>query len=197
MGDGAPCQWDLVTKSKAERSKRVSDAVRKALEIRPLTVPVDVEAIARDFGIDVRFQPFPETESDLLSGCLVRTSEGQVIIGVNARHHSNRQRFTIAHELGHFLLHAGKVEPVHVDRVFYRGPGSSDGKDPIEIEANEFAAKLLMPAAQLERDAEDLEALDDEDTIRDLAGKYAVSVQAMTLRLAGLGLLLAIEPTRS
>lgn len=56
----------------------------------------------------VRYSPF-EGE---LAGMLVR-GDGQIVIGVNSLHPLNRQRFTIAHECGHLLLHKGEF---HVDR---------------------------------------------------------------------------------
>ena len=57
-----------------------------------------------------------------------------------------RQRFTIAHEIGHFLLHTD--EDVHIDEkrpIGRRDDLSSQAVDACEIEANQFAAELLMP----------------------------------------------------
>ena len=73
--------------------------------------PVPVVGIAKALGVQVRRQ---RAEPDL-SGFLLRDAGGpRAIIGVNSQHHQNRRRFTVAHELGHFLLHAG--ERLHVDR---------------------------------------------------------------------------------
>ena len=120
---------------------------------------------------------------------LVR-GEGQPVIGVNSIHPRNRQRFTIAHECGHLMLHKAEV---HVDRrlhVHRRDVVSSMAVDPDEIEANRFAAELLMPydliTADLDRYQIDIE---DDDQIRALAEKYGVSAQSMTLRLTNLQLL--------
>ncbi|HEU5236521.1 MAG TPA: ImmA/IrrE family metallo-endopeptidase, partial [Pyrinomonadaceae bacterium] len=109
--------------------------------------PVNVEKIANDLGIAVRRTP---TEDDI-SGFLVRNAGEQPVIGVNTLHHPNRQRFTIAHELGHFELHTNEV---HVDRVIVqlRSGESSSGENPDEVEANRFAAELLMPADFILRD---------------------------------------------
>lgn len=152
--------------------------------------PVPVEELARHLGIVVQRQQ----GDDELSGFILRDPRRNfAVIGVNETHHSNRQRFTIAHELGHFLLHAG--ESLHVDKngsgyeVKHRDARSGEGKSVDEMEANLFAAELLMPATFLESDIADEGAfsLSDDVKIRRLANRYAVSAQALTLRLSYLG----------
>jgi len=116
--------------------------------------------------------------------------DGIGIIGVNALHHPNRQRFSAAHELGHHELHAQEIEKkVHVDkgfRVLLRDDVSSRGVDPLEIEANAFASELLMPRDLLAGvlDASGLD-LEDDAGIELLAKKFRVSASAMRFRLAG------------
>jgi Zn-dependent peptidase ImmA (M78 family) len=150
--------------------------------------PVPVERIARMHGLRLRFVPFEGELSGLIA------PEGEyVVIGVNALHPAARQRFTLAHELGHYFLH--QHDRLFVDRNFQamrRDERSSKGVDVREIEANEFAAELLMPSRMLERDV-DGAALDlvDDETIRALAERYRVSLQAMVFRLTNLGVLSA------
>lgn len=136
--------------------------------------PVPVEKIAAALGATIKYAPY-EGE---IAGMLVR-SNGEIVIGVNSLHHPNRQRFTIAHELGHLLLHK---EDVHIDRAF-RNAVSSQAIDPNEIEANRFAAELLMPFSMI-NDA-DISQIDveDESALRELAQKFMVSLQAMTFRV--------------
>ncbi|MGY6174298.1 ImmA/IrrE family metallo-endopeptidase [Paraburkholderia strydomiana] len=107
-------------------------------------VPVDVERVAQAAGATVLFQAL---ESEL-SGLLLKQEDG-VIIGVNSQQARTRQRFTIAHELGHLVMeHQGEM---FVDgTVLRRDEKSSRAIDPLEIEANGFAAALLMPAAWVE-----------------------------------------------
>lgn len=147
--------------------------------------PVDVFALAESEGIRVVFQDL----EDRISGMLVQ-SEQETVIGVNARHHENRQRFTLAHELAHHQLHPNSPT-VYVDgmMVHFRGE-DTQGPAPIEIEANAFAAALLMPENFLREDL-GTESFDlfDESAVRRLAQKYKVSVQALTIRLMELGLL--------
>lgn len=114
------------------------------------SAPTPAERIAKALNAQVRFSPF----DDELSG-MIYVKDGVPIIGVNSLHHPLRQRFTIAHELGHLELHREMIESaVHVDEDFpanfpalMRDPKSATGTERIEIEANEFAAELLMPEA--------------------------------------------------
>ena len=122
--------------------------------------------------------------------------KGTVMIGVNSLHHLHRQRFTIAHECGHFVLHKGKR--VHIDHAFRvncrgatrvnpRNNLSSRAMDPEEIEANRFAAELLMPFDMIIDDltARDLD-IEDESELKVLADRYQVSVQALTFRITNI-----------
>jgi Zn-dependent peptidase ImmA (M78 family) len=120
-----------------------------------------------------------------VSGLLVRT-RNSATIGVNDRHATTRQRFTIAHEFAHFLLHAGIS--AHYDRdyrVNYRSAESSQATNIEEIEANFFAASILMPKKFLDAD-EAVLALDNDMEVHRLAERYDVSRHAMSLRLANL-----------
>lgn len=145
--------------------------------------PVPVLAIAKSFGIFVRFGPLP----DDLSGFLVH-EEGRTIIGVNSRQAKARQTFTIAHELGHFVLHPSAN---FVDRklIYFRDSRSHDAIDFREMQANEFAADLLMPerfiSPHLAGRSVDLE---DDEFLANLAKKFGVSPQALTFRLLNLNL---------
>jgi len=166
--------------------KQLIDEVEKLLKSSGvLKAPVAVERIARNLKIDVRFSP---TREDV-SGALV-VKDGAAFIAVNDAHHENRQRFTIAHEIGHFCLHK-PGEGVHFDedfRVYGRNSKSSLATDPKEIDANQFAAELLMPKRFLLSDFSGMKG-DQEDIVVRLAKRYKVSRQAMEYRLANLGLL--------
>lgn len=174
----------------AVRKKHIHELVEGLIDHHKLKkAPVDVDAIATHLGIEVQKDVVDED----MSGFLFRdTRENRAIIGVNGAHAQTRQRFTVAHELGHFLLHAG--EPVHIDRtnvafrVNHRDARSSMGTDDTEREANLFAAELLMPSRFLERDLRnrDLDLLNDA-VVQDLATQYGVSSQALSFRLVNLG----------
>jgi Zn-dependent peptidase ImmA (M78 family) len=150
-----------------------------------LSAPVDVEAVAHKLGAEV---VYGDLEDDM-SGFLLREKK-VITIAVNKLHHPNRQRFTIAHECGHLHLHADQGDRLWVDKayttVFFRDATSSTGDKLAEIQANQFAAGLLMPEVLLEEHL--TQELSDIDIFR-LALRFQVSEQAMTLRLVSLGLL--------
>ena len=163
------------------RRKHIRAVVEQLLkEHRIRSAPVPVAEIAKSLGAEVHYEP----AEDDLSGFLYRDRKHKrSVIGVNAQHHPNRQNFTAAHELGHFLLH--DFDDVHVDRqfkVWLRSAASSQGTDIEEKEANLFAAEFLMPARFLEKDVEEIGEFDllDERVIQRLADEYGVSAQAMT-----------------
>jgi len=175
------------------RKKKIRGLVRHILKEAGVTeAPVPVEHLVRAQGAELRMQGLEVPDSSNISGFLYR-EHGKAIIGVNAAHHPNRQRFTVAHELGHLLLHGAadgiRVDDVHVDRSFHlRSQLSSEGTDPAEREANFFAAELLMPEHFLRAEALSFDLVDDA-AAKDLAKRYGVSVQAMMIRLANLGIL--------
>ncbi len=155
------------------------------------TIPIKVEKIAESLGLKI-------IKTDLgpdVSGLLVFNGANAQVY-VQKRDHLVRRRFTIAHEIGHhFLRHQFEGgEHVHVDRGNYisqRGPRSSDGIDVKEVEANQFAASLLMPTKSLRQRIAKLPGatplLDHHVSL--LAKEFQVSEQAMTIRLTSLGLL--------
>lgn len=173
---------------RSEIDSRVEELLSKHLIQNP---PVPVKRIATDEGVMLLESPFP---SDV-SGALVRT--GRVVaIAVNPGQHVNRQRFTIAHELAHYFLRHSEGED-HLDRKFTvlrRDENSSMATNENEIQANYFAACLLMPESFLRRDVAQLTRFNGETVLGErevfsLSKKYQVSRAAMSYRLVNLGLL--------
>jgi len=166
--------------SKAEKAAR-----RLLRRHGPPVLPIDVKGIAQTEGLPVTFHDL----EDRVSGMLVR-EEDSAVMAVNVNHHENRQRFTIAHELGHFLLHE-ETPTVFVDdlMVHFRSERTVKRFDPREAQANEFAACLLMPRELLKQDLVDNPVdVSDDAAVRRLARRYRVSAQALTIRLMSLGL---------
>ena len=174
------------------RKEEIAKAAMELLERYGISEPpVDVEYIARKLGIFVRKTP----ADDDLSGFIVKQGTS-FLLGVNAAHHPNRQRFTIGHEIGHFVIHDNP--DVHVGRanpdryVIRRRDGTSTtGEDLQEVEANRFAAELLMPEAFLDNELPHYLINDclDERGMQQLAKRFQVSVQALSNRLISLKML--------
>ncbi len=168
------------------KTKPAEMAVRWLEDSNVTAAPVPVERMAKAKGAQLRFSPLDEA----ISG-MVYIKEGTPIIGVNSLHHPNRQRFTIAHECGHLALHKAEItKEVHVDLgnpMLMRDTKSATGTDKMEIEANAFAAELLMPATLLrEQIAQGPIDIDDEGAVGALAKMFRVSTSAMRLRLGNL-----------
>lgn len=166
------------------RYSKIASLVDELLDRHSLTTaPVPVERIAAAEGIAISKKPL----DDDVSGFLLRAGANKVI-GVNSTQAANRRRFTVAHELGHALLHEGGE--LHVDRGFrinFRDVNSSLASDIEEIEANTFAAWLLMPTRFLLKQVGSSHLdIDDGDEVAKLAKRYGVSTQAMTYRLLNL-----------
>lgn len=153
--------------------------------------PVNVEDIARHLGLRVVSMELDEG----VSGLLISKPELSCIV-IRQGDAPQRQRFSIGHEIGHFVLRHQfeSGEHVHVDRGFrvsHRDQRSATGTDLKEIEANQFAAALLMPSSLLLESIQRLGAEELYDAhITNLASIFRVSEQAMTIRLSVLGHLL-------
>ena len=160
--------------------KELATGLLQTLNIRSAPVPVD--KIAKALGVQLKFSPL----DDELSG-MIFIKDGTPIIGVNALHHSNRQRFTIAHEIGHLVMHRNILEnEVHVDKQFkilMRDGLAATGTDIIEIQANQFAAELLLPSFLLDTLLSREFDIDDEGPLDSLAKKFKVSKQMLEYRI--------------
>lgn len=147
--------------------------------------PIPVEQVARRLGAQVTYEPF---EGDI-SGMLFRDQD-RAVIGVNSRHAATRQRFTVAHEIGHLVMHKG--QPVFIDR-FVRLNMRDGQSTPDERQANAFAAELLMPrrmvSEEVTRALLKQRNLAPPDLASTLAQRFRVSPAAMQYRLINLGVL--------
>jgi Zn-dependent peptidase ImmA (M78 family) len=117
-----------------------------AKEDEVITVPVDPIAIARKLDMAV----YTANLADNVSGMLFMKPGHDPEIYLSKTDNYKRQRFTCAHEIGHWTKHI--AEGVESDEVVdYRGSLASTGADPVERYANQFAAALLMPADEVRR----------------------------------------------
>ena len=168
--------------------KKIATKTREILEEYDLyDTPIDVELLIRKLNIKL----IKEDLEDEISGFLkLRGKNNMPVIVVNKTHAETRQRFTLAHELAHFFLHS--MYSLHVDtkHIQFRKKESGPAVDVKEVQANQFAAELLMPRHILVNDLSDgMPAIDSKKgmkMIEYLAEKYQVSSQAMTIRLGSL-----------
>ncbi len=151
-------------------------------ELGLLAMPVNPASVADRLGIAVNAAVF---ERPGIHGMAFK-KDSKTQIYVNANDPPYRRRFTIAHELGHALLQLGEAKEgkfVDTDAEYLFRTTDQNGYSPEEIEANQFAAALLMDEGLVREAAK--ETLDVEE----LARKFSVSPEAMGIRLKNLGLL--------
>ena len=143
-----------------------------------VVLPIDVIGIANSQGIEVFRACFEGVFKEDVFGFIEKNGDNKVRIYVNMDNAPVRRRFTIAHELGHYFLHhKDKKELKYIDL-------RSTRRTKEEVEANKFAAELLMPEKELREEYEKLMF----PTIDSLADTFGVSNQAMKFRLSNLGL---------
>lgn len=175
--------------SKAER--KALNLLRKSKIYKP---PVPIEEIASSEGAVLTFEPFEGKED--ISAMLFRDGRSTVI-GVNSAHPRTRQRFSIAHEIGHLVLHKGDLFVDKVNRINFRNSASSLAIDDEEIEANKFAAELLMPRTlvreEIRRKLNSSPKLSPDKLVSHLALVFEVSSQAMKYKLKNLGIIVEQE----
>ena len=140
---------------------------------RLLRIPVDIYGVAEFLGLEISEELMDED----LSGYL-EFKDGVWMIGVNSLHHINRKRFTVAHEIAHYVLHRDPNRNF-VDKVFARRLADHN---PEERAAEGFAAKLLMPEDKITE-----RISDGETSLQSLAKVFQVSALAMKYRVQTLG----------
>lgn len=107
---------------------------------RAKDLSVDLEKVSNTLGVKIIKHSF----SDNVSGVFFK-KDSKLILGVNSNHHEHRRRFTIAHEIGHYILHSTEALHLHMkecEKVYLRADNISGLN---EAEANHFAAELLIP----------------------------------------------------
>lgn len=147
---------------------------RATILAHQVDAPIDISALATAFGLDV-YESYDL--GDGISGMIGRdrNSESGYYISVNAAESYLRRRFTIAHEIAHYLLHRDKIGNGLSDDRMYRSDNVSTQE---EYQANNLAAELLMPRALMNQ------AIRHEFSgVHGLARKFEVSEPAMKVRL--------------
>ena len=139
--------------------------------------PVKLAGLAGALGLEVFKSPLKPDVSGLIEPS--DSAPSGFRIRINRHEMAERQRFTLAHEIAHYLLHRDKIGGGVVDNIMYRSNLSST----LEVEANNFAADLIMPRALINKRLAELHNLDTDDKITALAERFRVSQAAMRIRL--------------
>lgn len=143
----------------------------KAKELGIATEPLDIVRVVKEiFEIDLYFNDLDRNTS----GFIERTGPAKWAIHVNKWENALRQKFTIAHELAHFILHKNILQSgSHYDSILFR----DDNTSSIERQASSFASELLMPSDKFG------EYINEGcNTIEKLADKFELSTSAVRYR---------------
>ena len=137
--------------------------------------PVDVKAIAHDLGVNVwEMRELPSGIAGKIFRDPLNGGRSGYSIAVGASAGYLRQRFTVAHELAHFILHRDRIGNALSDDAMYQ----SGLPTREEAEANRLAAEILMPAHLL------VKLRSGGDDVNQLASKFGVSEAVMRIRLS-------------
>ena len=171
-------RFKLVDRLASKLVEEFAHLYSPALKIDDLIEEQDVKIIEKDLGSS-------------MSGASLYDGKDRIIL-INENEHENRKRFTKAHELGHVLLHQDqnlRVDNSDSNEVFLRDKDSSSGEYWREVEANNFAAAILMPKDLVEKEYRAIckSGSKSDELTEKLAKKFKVSVDAMTIRRQKLG----------
>lgn len=169
--------------SKKEYINEVAQVIRKALNLQ---TPINLDALVEQLGGKVVQNPNLEENME----AKIEKIDNSFIISIDPNKYEKRQRFSIAHELGHLFLHMGYlINPEkwndtneYIDSVYYRY-----GYNIEEFEANEFAACLLMPVEEFTRISIE-NYKDGLYNLEEIANYFDVSILAVSNRGKFLGL---------
>lgn len=140
----------------------------KIIKDNQKSCPVRITAITEEYGIDV----YNSSMSRNISGAIIKEGDKYVIY-VNDKHPKNRQRFTIAHEIAHYILHKEKIGDNLTDNAMYRSKLSN----VFERQANILASEILMPVNFV------MQFIEENKSVSEMAILFKVSEEAMRIRL--------------
>lgn len=139
---------------------------------------LDLEVIAWHCGLEIQYRPLRGCDARIV-GCgdrgLLTIDSGQI---------EERQRFSIAHELGHWLLHRGQLMMCRSEEI----ESPSNPAKGFERDADTFAAALLMPAYLFAPAVERVTRKEPWIQVGLLAEEFKTSTLATALRMVNLDL---------
>ncbi|TJZ86179.1 ImmA/IrrE family metallo-endopeptidase [Paracoccus hibiscisoli] len=171
----APNGWEV--KSPSREYLNLPATVRQEIDRFLAEYPVKLGAIAERLGVKVLLSTLPRGTSGQIG-----QENGDFVIRINRHEAKHRQRFTLAHELAHFLLHRDRVvaEGGWSENVLLRAPNQPL---QIEYEANRLASDLVIPSSVLANATAEYTGPMTSEIIEDLARRFGVSTAAMEIKL--------------
>lgn len=158
---------------------RISVCERRIVREHIAAAPVRLARLADALGLKVLRAKLPQGISGLIQPVNKDIAPAGFQIKVNKFENPKRQRFTVAHEIAHYLLHRDQIKSTVYDNILYR----SSLSNKLEAEANRLAAQIIMPAALLESDLGQLDRPPNIDDLYELSDKYNVSREAMRIKI--------------
>lgn len=157
----------------------IRESERAILQRHLSETPVKLGALANDLGLEVFKSSLRPGISGLIEPSETATSSFRIKIN---RHESvERQRFTLAHEISHYLLHRDLIRNGVIDDTMYRSSLSSKH----EIEANKLASKIVMPDNAVANLRRKYSGFTFEEMALRMARDLRVSEPAMRIKLGG------------
>lgn len=126
--------------------KKVFSAVEEVLRENFVNEPpVSLTQILRNYGLSWRYDNLNASGFKQVAG-FIDPLKKEIVVNEADKGPISHREFTLAHELGHWLLHRTELQQ-YPDRyaVLYYTPLGQMNNDPVEVEANLFAAHLLVP----------------------------------------------------
>ena len=158
---------------------RLSVDERAIVDAHTREAPVRLAALARALGLSVYRSRLNDQISGKIQAVNFEDASAGFEIRVNKFENPRRQRFTVAHEISHYLLHRDRIKTEISDSIMYRSTLSSK----LEAEANSLAAELIMPSTLIKRDIAKYGRPTSEADLAWFAERYNVSKEAMRIRL--------------
>lgn len=167
--------WEV--KQPSREYLTLSPEVREAIDGYLAEYPVKLGAIAVGLGVTVLLSTLPRGTSGQIG-----QEDGEFVIRINRHEAKHRQRFTLAHELAHFLLHRDQIvaEGGWSENILLRAPNQPI---QIEYEANRLASDLVLPSPLLAKATSEYKGPMTSEVIEDLARRFGVSTAAMEIKL--------------
>ena len=170
----APQEWEV--KPPSQEYLTLGPEAREKIDGCLSEYPIKLGTLAKRLGVKVLLSTLPRGTSGQIG-----QENGEFVIRINRHEAKHRQRFTLAHELAHFLLHRDRIEADGgwSENVLLRSGQPAN----VEYEANRLASDLIIPSELLFEAIAEYSGPMTSEVIEDLARRFGVSTAAMEIKL--------------